>query len=328
MKAKVILKQVTSEVRKREIEKIQKVKFPPELQKWVKEYEKVGDRNEFIWKWTYRSIQIVTLPNILLKYRKSLMKVKFLMVMFITLLDDIADKTKNINLLNELLKVPFESERIESKHLNKNEKEYLNFTQMVWYDIRKIIITLPYYQNVKMAFEFDLKILLMNAICYGYLVNKNHYLINKVEYQEHFAYNIQGFINLDLDLMCCYNKFNKEDEGSLREIAWRSQKLAQMINWISTWEREILEDDFTSGVFAFAVDRKILAVSQLKKKYSQKNIEKIRKSNLENEILAECNEEYRNIRLIGNGLKNKSIEKFILNFKEFIIIQLCSKGYY
>jgi len=111
---KEILKQLTPEKVKSENKKILKIKLPPEIEKWVKEYEKVGKRNNYIWKWFYKKIvPAITLSEVPLRYRKSLWKSKFLMVMFVVLLDDVADNMKRKRLLDQLLKIPFEQKKLK-----------------------------------------------------------------------------------------------------------------------------------------------------------------------------------------------------------------------
>ena len=113
-----ILKQLTPQRIQKEIETIQNIKLPLQLQKWVKEYEKVGYRNDFIWKWVYEASKIITFPTVSLNYQKKVWEIKTLIFICDTFLDDIADKDKDKKLIDSLIKIPFEREN----HINKKNK--------------------------------------------------------------------------------------------------------------------------------------------------------------------------------------------------------------
>jgi len=102
-----ILKQLTPERIKKEVEEVQKVKLPSEIQKWVKKYEKVGKRNEFTFKWIYQVTQAIVFPNTIKKYMKHLWTIKTLIFMFNIILDDAADRIQNKELLEKLVNIPF-----------------------------------------------------------------------------------------------------------------------------------------------------------------------------------------------------------------------------
>jgi hypothetical protein len=65
-----ILKQITPERIEKEVEKIKKIEIPPELQKWVREYEKVGERKRLLWNFWYRMFQTNSFPVFFIIFKK------------------------------------------------------------------------------------------------------------------------------------------------------------------------------------------------------------------------------------------------------------------
>ncbi len=321
-----ILKQLTPEKMKKEIEIIQKVKLPLELQKWVREYEKVGRRDKSIWLMIYKSIQVMTFPGVAKKYQKSLINIKFLITMFVILLGDMATVEKNKKLLKGILNIPLEKNYIKLRNANLKKQEYLylKFSIKIWNHINKIIKKYPRYQEFKDIFRHDIEQILL-SINFSFLINKNLYLINKTEYWEYFPHVMQLMIHATSDLMC-FPKFNIQELGSLRESILLAQKVARITNWVSTWERELKEKDFSSGIFAYAIDFGILTIDDLKKEDCLEVINKVKRSKIEKKLLEEWGKYYWEIEKFNKKIKSININYLLSRIEKLTIMLLSIKN--
>ena len=322
---KKILKQLTPERIKKEIEEIQKLELPPEIQKWVREYERVGVRDEFFWKFMYKANQIIdpfNVPNI---YKKSIIEIKFLIIIFTILLDDIADKERNKKLLNELIKIPFKRNHIEFGKLNKEEKEYLKFSIKLWCYIEKEIKKYPRYKEFRNIFSFDFSQVL-NAIEYSFFINQTPSLINKTEYWNYSSHTLQGLTYCSLDLMC-FPKFAIKELGIVREIFWQAQRIARIGNCLSTWKRELKEGDLTSGILAYAIGSDSFDINDLNKKNKIKLISKINYLNIRYKLLKKWQQYYDEIRYLCRKIKSIKTRRFLLQLEKLTLIYLIGEKY-
>ena len=316
-----ILKQLTPGRIEKEIREIQKIKLPPELQKWVKEYEKVGERNELVWKMAFKASEIIEFSTELKKYSVSLQNTKFLISMFNVLLDDIADKIQSKRFLNEILKIPFEKKNIKFNRLNLEEKNYLKFTIKVWQNINKTIQKFPQYKEFKELLEYNIRQLL-NGMRYSHLINKKPYFINKTEsclYLSASICSMQILAYFTLDFMC-FSKLIIKEFRRLREIVWRAQEMTRNGNWIFTWKEEIEDNDFTSGVFAYAIDFNFFTINDLKIQNTSEIAKTIIHSKIEKKLLKEWNDNYHEINKISKEIKNRGIKKYLFGLKKLLIL--------
>ncbi len=324
-----ILKQLTPERVKKEVEEVKKIKLPLEIKKLSNDYEKFGDlnRNEYLWQWIYRGTKIFTGKRIKKKYREPLLKAKVLIFMFDTFLDDIADKAKfrKKQLLEEILKVPFYQKYIEFKKLNKTDKERIKFVIRIWREINKTIRRFPRYREFKDVFRYDI-LQLLNTVRYSYLIQKNRSLLNVTEGWLYFPHSMQVLTNLTLELMCL-PEFDVKETGKLRELGWKAQQMSRIGNWVSTWEREIEENDFTSGIFIYALNSGVIKVENLNKQNKSKIINKIKKAKIENKLLKEWEKNYWEIKKISKKIKSINVKEIPNTLKKIIFFHLSSKGY-
>lgn len=312
-----ILKSLTPDKIKKEIEKIRKIKLPPSLEYWIKEYEKIGKRNNFIWRWLYNAFKIVHLPNLRSSLINSLARTKTLLTIFITVLDDLADQNKDFLFLQELSKIPFDDSFSKSTYLSKNREASLEFEKRIWKYFKKEILKYPNFKIFEEIFRFDLS-QVINAIQYSCIINRYLYLANLNESFHFFPYNMVSFVYSDLDLMVA-KSFPWKNIGKWREAIYYAQKMARIGNWISTWEREIYEDDFANAVIVLGLRREIITFDMLKANKLQA-INLIRKAKIEKFLLKKWYEYYLKVNKLEFG-------KFPQMLEKFLVLHLISRGY-
>lgn len=320
-----ILRELTPERVEKEIEKIKNMELPPELQKWVREYEEVGERNKFIWKLFLYGIKNIDYIDIDNKYKKLMLKAQFLVAMLVVMLDDAADVRKDGKLLRELLKIIYDNDYTKCDKFSQEKRSYVNFFIKIWNNINKLIKSYPYYKNFKENFNFDIE-QMANAIEFDYITSQNPYFINKLEYWT-YSFNTMYFVFTDNLYLMCVKNFATGKISNFRNIFWRAKKMVRIGNWIGTWEKEIRKGDFSSGVFACAIDLKIIHPKDLENKNYEKIIKKIKKRNIENELLKEWEDCYKIIYTSGKNIKVININSLLRTLKKLLFLELINKNY-
>ncbi len=320
---KEILEKATPEKIQEEIASIQKIVLPPHLQGWVDSYEKVGERDRFTWKIFFRFSQEIHYVSGIQPHQKSLQEIRFLITMFIMLLDDIVDQNQSTRLLNKLLKIPF-TERYSRTLLNSKEKEYFNFTLKVWCRFNRLIEEAPQYERLKDIFFFDIQ-QIVNAMEYSHLINNNVYLINKTEYWLYPPHTMQLVAGAFIDIMHL-SKLRYNELGIAREIIWQALKMARIGNCLGTWEREMNDNDFTSGIYAYAINLGILNSDDLSKPNKETITIKIKESIIENQLFDEWEKCYREILKLGNQITIINVAELLRCLEKLLTFEIIHKS--
>jgi hypothetical protein len=100
-------------------------------------------------------------------------------------------------------------------------------------------------------------------MAYSCMVNRKPELLNIEEHDMVLPHNMQMMSFATMDLMCSPD-FDRRELGALREVVWHAQSMGRIGNLVSTWQREINDRDFTSGVFARAIREGDLTADDLR----------------------------------------------------------------
>ena len=236
----------SSEAMEQEIAGVLDIRLSDALLPWVDGYAKVGHRNSFLWNWCRRGVEVTMLTCVDPSLCDVVCDTRMLGIMLDVLLDDIADHLKDLAFLEQLLNVMETGVRPTEDAFAPHQRAYASFTMDVWEEIQRRVRCFPRYAEFAELLRFDYR-QLFNVMRYSRLLNEYPEMFNLVEHDLYTPHNMHMMISATMDLMCS-PAFDRSELAMLREVVWRAQCHGRIGNLVTTWQREIGEDDFTSGV--------------------------------------------------------------------------------
>lgn len=229
--------------------------------RWVAQYQEIGSRDLYLWKWCRLGAEITTLPGVVPELRAHVCDTKVLSIVLCVLLDDVADQHGNGQLLDALLEMTCSGTCRSWPRLGAVEKRHAEIARALWTEYQQRISGYPRHGEFAPVLQFDLQ-QFFNTMRYSHLVNGRPYLLNMTEHDLYTSHNMMMISFGTLDLMCSPD-FPLDEVSALREMLWHAQNMGRIGNLLSTWLRELGERDFTSGVFARALRDGDLTLEQL-----------------------------------------------------------------
>lgn len=296
----------------------------PDFSRWVSEYETVGDRDGFLWNWCRQAVEMTTLPCVSPEHHDELCDTKTLGVMLDVLLDDIADQNGDIEFLEELLLIPDGQIAPEFNQFSADKQAYGRFAEKVWTEITDRSRRYPCFGEYQDLLRFDY-LQLCNVMRYSHLLNATPQLLNLVEHDLYTPHNMHIMICATFDLMCSPD-FDRTELGKLREITWNAQWMGRIGNLATTWQRELGESDFTSGVYARAVTDGDVTVEQLYTNEPEKIQQIIEQCGHEEYFLSRWQEHRRFLLSAQAHLHSFDVGELVAGLERLICLHLGSRG--
>lgn len=274
-------------------EDIRNTQLPSKVQELVTEYNNtIGIREEFVWKWMYNLLPEFTLNTVSPDNADNVREAKTILTMFVTIVDDIAESTNDYPTFLEAQKVPHPTAppRFDGDNIDGDTLRVLN---TVWDTLDNTLRHTPQYYKYHPHYRFDLNQTL-NSIEYSQFITQHPQIANLNESWMYGPHNMVMYAYADIDLMHS-PQIPDSDVRPLRKFLCDAQKMARIGNWVSTWEREIHDGDYGSGIVVKALEDNILTTEDLDELPAETIIERIETAELEEYFLDEWGRLYNQV---------------------------------
>lgn len=248
-------------VRAAHVESVQAVELPDRVERLADEYDRhFAERDRFLWRWIHSLFPSFTLSSVSEEYADHVRTQKTVLTMYVTVLDDLAENHGDRRTVRE-------ARRLAVDHVEPDparaavDAETFAFIERLWDSFESGLESAPRREAFADAFAYDFE-QTTDAMAYSALVSETPGMANVTGATRHGAHNMVMFPYADVDLMYSPS-FDPAEFGAVRDALWTLQELARIGNWVTTWEREVREGDFSAGVVVAALEDGVVSPADL-----------------------------------------------------------------
>lgn len=314
------------------LERVRRHELPDDTVRLVESYEEIlGDRDRFLWKWAYHLFPKFTLSSVAPEYAEKTRDGKLLALLFVSILDDVAEKHRDLPTYEEAAKIPFDHLAVDDDREGVDE-EVLTLASDVWAQFAPTFSESPRIAEFEDIIRFDLNQVL-TAMKYSYLANQTVDFVTESELRTYDAHNMMfyGFANIDL---VHSPTFDSSELSTLRNVIERAQRMARIGNWITTWEREISDGDVSSGIVVYALEHDIISAEDIRALQTDTReddvetvVETICDHDVEDVFLTEWTEHLAEARALEPKIDSVDIGAYLDGVETIMEYHLASRGF-
>lgn len=309
------------------LDQINRVSLPQPITDLITKYEAIThDRDSLLWNWLYFVFPSFRLSSVPEEYTECTRNAKFCFSFYMTILDDLSERHQDRETFEQGRKIPFETTtaRFDAPRV---DTAYLDLLDDAWTLTEAYLDAAPRRDDFRELFEFDLRQSL-NTMDYNRLVNQSPELSTTQGAELYDTHNMLLYIYVDIDLGFSPG-FAEEDLATLREVTWDAQRLARIGNWVTTWERELDENDYTSAVITEAIQRGVVTVDELESEAvpTHEIKQRISDTEIERELLHRWNTIYQRLMAQEYETVSVDIHSFIEGMRRLLEVDIKIRGH-
>ncbi|MFC7069586.1 hypothetical protein [Halobaculum lipolyticum] len=323
-------------------ETVAAVTLPDPVLDAVEAYEAVGgERDRFVWKWIYDLFPAFTLSSVPAEHADRVRTTKTLFTVFITLLDDVAERDGDARTFDRIrravrCRVDAGGDRDVGGGAAEDGDDggdgdgraaVVEFAVDLWATVERRLATAPRYDEFADVFGYDLRQAL-NAMEYSRVVNDHLAIANLGGATHYDSHNMVMFPYADVDVMHSPG-FDPAEFGAVRELIWDLQEMARIGNWLTTWEREVAEGDYSAGVVVYALRNGIVTREELAAAADGDTaaVDRIHAHDVEGVFLADWHSLNRSVRERRFETDSVDLDAFVAGMETVMDHHLASEGY-